>query len=84
MGRRLTISLDDDVAARLEEAARRAGTAVEEMVADILRRALEPGKPTAPRKPYEFPPFSRLRLKPGIDLSNIEELLDQVEGPWRK
>ena len=83
MGRRLTITIDDDVAARLEEVARRAGTAVEEVASDALRRGL-PAATATPRKLYEFPPFTPLRLKPGIDIDHIEELLDLVEGPWRK
>lgn len=84
MGRRLTITIDDDVAARLEEAARRTGTAVEEVVSDTLRRAL-PGEGAAVSpKPYVFPPGPMLELKPGINVNKVEDLLDQVEGPWRK
>jgi hypothetical protein len=83
VARRLTITIEDDVAARLDAVVRREGTAVDEVVSDSLRRTL-PEEAIAPRKPYEFPPFTPLRLKPGIDIDNIEELLDRVEGPWRK
>ncbi|HEV7923448.1 MAG TPA: ribbon-helix-helix protein, CopG family [Thermoanaerobaculia bacterium] len=84
MGRRLTITLDDDVAARLDAAARRAGAPVEEVASDTLRRALPAAEERVEGKPYVFPPFTPLQLKPGIDIDNIEELLDQVEGPTRK
>lgn len=85
MGRQLTITLDDDVAARLDEAARRAGTPVEEVASEALRRAL-PAAEEKPleRKPYVFPPGPKLRLRPGFNIDNIQELLDQLEGPGRK
>jgi hypothetical protein len=84
MGRQLTITLDDNVAARLDEASRRAGVPVEEVATDALRRALpEPEKP-AKRKPYVFPPGTMVELKPGIDIDCIPALLERLEGPWYK
>lgn len=82
MGRQLTITLDDDVAARLEEAARRAGTDVEEVVSNLVRQL--PATAPVASHPYVFPPGPRLKLKPGINLDKIEDLLDEIEGPWRK
>jgi Ribbon-helix-helix protein, copG family len=41
MTRQLTITLDDDVAERLEEATRRTGTSVDEAVNDAVRRVFE-------------------------------------------
>jgi hypothetical protein len=85
MGRRLTITLDDDVAARLDEAARRTGAPVEEVASDALRRAL-PEKEAEKVKgtPYVFPPGTTIQLKPGVNIDCIQELLDQIEGPDRK
>jgi hypothetical protein len=83
MARRLTITIADDVAARLDAAVRREGKTVDEVVSDSLRRTL-PEEAVAPRKPYVFPPGPRLELKPGIKVECTEDLLDQVEGPWRK
>ena len=85
MGRRLTITLDDDVAARLDEAARRAGAPVEEVASATLRRALpEAEEGRAAGTPYEFPPGTLVQLKPGLNIDCVQELLDQIEGPDRK
>ena len=83
MSKRTTITLDDDVAAKLDEEMRRAGESYRATVNRILRRGLNP-----PRRPSGLKPFKvrarNLGLRPGMDLDNIEELLDQVEGPWRR
>jgi len=83
VARRLTITIEDDVAARLDAVVRREGTAVDEVVSDSLRRTLPEETQVAP-KPYVFPPGPMLELKPGIKVECTEALLDQVEGPWRK
>src|SRR3954451_20991670 len=85
VARRLTITIEDDIAARLEETARREGTAFEDVVSDALRRRALPAEESKIiPKPYVFPPGPRLKLKPGIRLGKVEELLDEIEGPWRK
>ncbi|HKO56542.1 MAG TPA: hypothetical protein VJ276_11740 [Thermoanaerobaculia bacterium] len=86
MGRQLTITIrvDEDVAARLEEAVKRSGAPVDEVATDALRRGLpEPDKPVK-RKPYEFPPGTTVELKPGINIDCIPDLLEQIEDSWRK
>jgi predicted transcriptional regulator len=39
MGRQITVTLDDDLAARLEEEARRTGVSVDEVVNEAMRRS---------------------------------------------
>ncbi|PYQ27980.1 MAG: hypothetical protein DMF56_17705 [Acidobacteria bacterium] len=75
------IELDDDAAARLEAEARRTQKTVEELGNDAVREKY----PTAStiRKPFRIDgPF--VRSRPGIQMTRVEEVLDEVEGPLRK
>ena len=79
---RTTITLDDDVAAKLEAEVRRTGRAFKTVVNDALRRGLL-------RRPHveEAPPFvvrsKPLGLRAGLSYDNVEELLDITETPLR-
>ena len=61
---RTTITLDDDVAARLERLQRERGITFREAVNTTLRAGLDP---KASAVPYVVPTY-RLGLRPGIDL----------------
>lgn len=80
---RTTVTLDPDVARQLEKEMRRTGKGLKAAINDALRRAF-----TAPRSAATLPKFvvkaRPLGLRPGLDLDNIGELLDQVEGPGHK
>lgn len=80
---RTTLTLDEDVAAKLKSAARRSGRAFRDVVNDTLRRGLLSEKP-APRKPLSIAPRSLGGMRAGLNLDNIGELLDRVEGPERR
>jgi hypothetical protein len=77
MTRQVTITLDDDVAARMDEKARREGTSIAEVVNETLRHAeIEPPKP---RKQFEV--YARdLRAKPGVNFDCAWKLLDDADG----
>jgi hypothetical protein len=77
------LTLDDDVAAKLKSAARRAGRPFRDVVNDTLRRGLVVDKP-APREPFRVVARSLGGLRPGVRLDNIGELLDRVEGLDRR
>jgi hypothetical protein len=83
MPKRTTVTLDDDVVARLAGEAHRSGLPFRHVLNEALRRALSP-----PRKPRGLKPFKvrarDLGARADLDFDNIEELLDQVEGPFRK
>jgi hypothetical protein len=82
MPKRTTVTLDDDVAARLEEEGRQRGESLREVLNDALRRGLSPQR-RIPGKAFKIRgPF--VRSRPGLSFDNIEELLDHVEGPRRK
>ena len=80
---RTTITLDDDVAAKLKEELRRRDGGMKELVNELLRLALSTRREIASSKPFKVRAKS-MGLRPGINLDNIGELLDQIEGPLHK
>ncbi|CAN5825126.1 ribbon-helix-helix domain-containing protein [soil metagenome] len=80
---RTTLTLDDDVAAKLRAAARRSGRPFREVVNDTLRRGLMTDRP-GKRSPFRVRTRSLGGLRPGLSLDNISDLLDQVEGPLHR
>ena len=81
---RTTLTLDDDVAARLKALARRSGRAFREVVNETLRRGLARPPAARPREPFKVQARDLGRLRPGLSLDNIAELLEQVEGPLHR
>jgi len=81
---RTTLTLDDDVAAKLKSLSRRSGRAFRDVVNDMLRRGL--ARPTAapPLEPFTITARDLGRLQPGLNLDNIADLLEQVEGPLHR
>jgi predicted transcriptional regulator len=77
---RTTLTLDDDVAARIASEARRSGRPYRVVVNDAIRRGLD--APTA-REPLQIR-ASNMGLRPGIDVDDIEGLLDRLDGPLRR
>jgi plasmid stability protein len=77
---RTTLSLDDDVAAKLKSRARRTGRAFKDVVNDALRRGLAEAAPASARTKFVVKARDLGRVRPGLDLDNIGELLDQIEG----
>jgi len=77
---RTTLTLDDDVAAKLKTESRRASRPFREIVNDTLRRGLASRRATATRQVFKVAPRDLGNLKPGLSLDNIAELIEQVEG----
>jgi len=76
---RTTLTLDDDVAAKLRAEARRTGRPFKEVVNEALRSSLQR------RTEKKSTPFKvRVRdlgdLRPGVNLDNIADLVEQLEG----
>jgi hypothetical protein len=79
---RTTLTLDDDVRAKIEAEMRKTGRCFKQTVNEALRMGLT-RQPARPAKPFEI--YARdLHPRPGLDFDNIEELLDQIEGPMRR
>jgi len=80
---RTTLTLDEDVAARLREETRRRNTSFKETVNACLRRGLE-----APADEELAAPFTvesrRMGLRAGIDLDDVGGLFDLLDGPTRR
>jgi hypothetical protein len=76
------LTLDGDVQAKLEAEMRKTGRSFKETVNEVLRIGLM-AKPQAPSKPFKIQARD-LGARPGYDFDNIEELLDQIEGPMRR
>lgn len=79
VSKRTTLTLDDDVADGLSIAARRSGRPYREIVNEVIRRGL--------RRPGEDTPFrvvaSDLHRRPGVDIDDVEGLLDVLDGANR-
>jgi hypothetical protein len=76
---RTTLTIDEDVARKLDEELKRSGGSFKKLVNDILRSGLTVRREL--RKPRAFKVRARdLGTKPGLNYDNIGELLDQIEG----
>jgi hypothetical protein len=77
---RTTLTLDEDVAAKLKAETRKSGKPFKQVVNETLREGL-----TKPRARTKLPPFKvkarNLGLRPGLSYDNIGLLLEQIEGP---
>ncbi|HXG65255.1 MAG TPA: DUF2191 domain-containing protein [Blastocatellia bacterium] len=80
---RTTLTLDDDVAEKLMAEQHRRGCSFKEIVNEILRVGLNTRR--------ELKKTGRFRVEPkamgyraDLNFDNIQELLDQAEGPDRR
>lgn len=80
---RTTLTLDDDVAARLEQEARRSGRSFKETVNELLRFALRARRRPEPRRPFKVEARD-LGLRAGLSYDRVGDLLDAVEGPLHR
>jgi hypothetical protein len=77
---RTTLTLDDDVAAKLKAEARRSGRPFREIVNDTLRRGLAARRASTRRRTFKVSVRDLGELKPGLSLDNVGEILERVEG----
>ena len=78
---RTTLTLDEDVAAKLRAEVRRSGKSFKEAVNDLLRLALTQRPSTPPSKPFRVVTRDLGRMRPGIDLDSVADVLERIEGP---
>jgi plasmid stability protein len=81
---RTTLTLDDDVAAKLKAESRRAGRSFRDIVNETLRRGLASHRASAQRQAFRITPRDLGNLKPGLPLDNVAELIEQIEGPLHR
>ncbi len=78
---RTTVTLDEDVAAKLRAEARRTGKPFKTVLNECLRAALSAGRGRSRSASFRVEPRDLGALRPGRSLDNVAELLDLVEGP---
>jgi plasmid stability protein len=78
---RTTLTLDDDVAAKLKAETRRSGRSLKETVNDILRRGFSARPAVAPRASFKVVARDLGRLGPGLSLDDVADVIERTEGP---
>jgi hypothetical protein len=77
---RTTLTLDDDVAARLRELAHRKRLPFKEVVNAVLRRGLTAqDQRSEGNRPFHVEVF-RSRFRPGVDPLKLNQLADELEA----
>jgi hypothetical protein len=80
---RTTLTIDDDVHAKLEQEMRGTGKSFKETVNHFLRLGLNAPSRMRPAKRFVVR-AQPLGLPPGLSYDNVEELIEQLEGPLHK
>ena len=81
---RTTLTLDEDVAAKLKAESRRSGRAFRDVVNETLRRGLASQRAVATKHAFKVAARDLGRLQPGLSLDNVAELIERVEGPFHR
>jgi hypothetical protein len=76
---RTTLTLDDDVAAKLQAEARRSGRSFREVVNEAIRSGLVNRRRVTPAEPFRVAVRDLGNVRPGVDLDNIADLIERVE-----
>ena len=80
---RTTLTLDDDVAAKLRAEARKSGEPFKRTVNRVLRTGLNVRAQAASLPPFKVK-ARPLGLRPGFSYDKISELIEQIEGPHHR
>jgi hypothetical protein len=77
---RTTLTLDEDVAAKLRQLAQRRKTSFKQIVNEVLRRGLStPQTSSRRRRPFKAKTFSS-PFRPGVDPLKLGQLSDDLEA----
>jgi hypothetical protein len=77
---RTTLTLDDDVRAKLDAEMRKSGKSFKETVNETLRVGLLSRQKINASKPFKIQARD-MGLKPGYNLDKPWELIEEIEGP---
>lgn len=80
---RTTLTLDEDVAAKLRAEMAARGTTFKETVNVVLRRGLEAPTQEELARPFRIEPRS-MGLCPGLQLDDVAGLIDLLDGAARR
>ena len=78
---RTTLTLDEDVAAKLRSLARRSGRAFRDVVNETLRLGLARRPSPAARTPFRVVARDLGAVQPGVRFDDVAGLIEQMEGP---
>jgi predicted transcriptional regulator len=81
---RTTLTLDEDVAAKLRAEARKTDRTFRETVNEALRRGLAAPRAAAVRRRFTVEARDLGELRAGLSLDNLGDLLERVEGPLHR
>ena len=81
---RTTLTLDDDVAARLQSESRRSGRPFKVVVNEYLRSGLAQRKAVRSAAPFQVLAMDMGGPVPGRSYDDVGGLLDEVEGAERR
>lgn len=77
------MTLEPDVAAKLQERCRRTGQSFKQVLNEVLRVGLNTTRAAEPRAPYRVRARA-LGLRPGVSLDSVGDLLEELDGPAYK
>ena len=83
MPTRTTITLDDDVRAKLEAEMRKSGKSFKDTVNETLRSGLFSRQKSSASAPFKVE-AKDMGLRPGYDLDKTWDLIEEIEGPYYK
>ena len=75
---RTTLTIEDDVAVRIEERRRRDGQSLKQVVNALLREGLRSGQREPGARKYRTQAHA-LRMRPGFDAARLNQLVDELE-----
>jgi len=78
---RTTLTLDDDVSAKLKSLAKRTGKSFKETVNEAIRSGLTVMPATKPPPSFRVVTRDLGNVQPGINLDNIADVIERVENP---
>ena len=81
---RTTLTLDDDVAAKLRAEMRRSGKPFRDVVNETIRRGIASQQMPVGRRPFTVSAHDFGALRAGLSMDNIGELIEQLEGPLHR
>lgn len=81
---RTTLTLDQDVAAKLKAESRRSGRAFKDIVNETLRQGLAHRPASASRRTFKVTARDLGDLRPGLSLDSVADVIEQLEGPLHR
>ena len=80
---RTTITLDDDVVAKIKAEMKKTGGSFKQVVNEMIRTGALTKQKAAKQEPFVVK-ARPLGNRPGINYDSTSEMLEQIEGPWHK